>query len=139
MTNTSADDTASSSELVDSSCCGSANAGRYSGLTLALLIWSASEARRAQSTVGVLTLARAATVVPHDPAPITATRISFGLVIDPLRSVPTSSHPPSDLRMTPVTIPPASTLPGMPVTLLRGRSSIVLYSLDQCTWPFSSR
>src|SRR5918993_1781484 len=81
MTTTSADDTASSSELVDSSCCGNTNAGRYSGLTLALLIWSASVARRAHRTVGVFTAARAATVVPHDPAPITATPMSFGLLI----------------------------------------------------------
>ena len=40
------------------------------------MICSASSGRRAQSTVGVLTLASAATVVPHDPAPMTATRIS---------------------------------------------------------------
>ena len=45
-------------------------------LTCAALIWSASSDRRAQSTVGVFTLASAATVVPHDPAPMTATRIS---------------------------------------------------------------
>ena len=45
-------------------------------MTWALLIWSASSARRAHSVVGVLALASAATVVPHDPAPITATLIS---------------------------------------------------------------
>ena len=57
--------------------------GRYSGLTPESLMSFASSLRRAHSTVGVFTAASAATVVPHDPAPMTAT-----LIVDALMLVP---------------------------------------------------
>ena len=75
MTSTSAAPAASLMSAVARSVSGSANVGRYSGLTCAAFTCSASSGRRHQSSVGALVAARAATVVPHEPAPITDTRI----------------------------------------------------------------
>ena len=77
MTSTSASLTASSSEPVATSASGRSNPARYSELRWSRVISKASSGRRAHSTVGALRLARAATVVPHDPAPITATRMGM--------------------------------------------------------------
>ena len=51
--------------------------GRYSPFTCSVLIWTARDSRRAHNTVGVFSDAMAATVVPHDPAPITLTLITI--------------------------------------------------------------
>jgi hypothetical protein len=44
---------------------------------------AARSGRRAQSTVSVLAAASDATVVPHEPAPTTATLIDFDTVTNP--------------------------------------------------------
>jgi hypothetical protein len=48
------------------------------------LIDSASSGRLAHSTVDVLAAASDATVVPHEPAPMTATLIDFDTVTHPI-------------------------------------------------------
>ena len=50
--------------------------GRYDGFSCAAAISAASSGRRAHSVVGALPAAIVATVVPHEPAPMTAIRVT---------------------------------------------------------------
>jgi hypothetical protein len=61
------------------------------------LIWSASSGRRDQRMVGALLEASVATVVPHDPAPTTVTRIAM-----PVKVVPSAGR---SARDSPDTLP----------------------------------
>jgi len=73
ITTTSAAASASSSDAVEQSAGGSAAPGRYAEFAWSVAISSATSFRRAHSTVGLWAADSAATVVPHEPAPITAT------------------------------------------------------------------
>ena len=50
--------------------------GRYEPLTWSTAISCASSGRLAQSVAGALAATSAATAVPHEPAPITATLVT---------------------------------------------------------------
>ncbi len=70
---TSASAHASSSDAVACRLSGKRAPGRYAEFSCAEVISAASSCRRAQSVVGALPAAIAATAVPHEPAPTTPT------------------------------------------------------------------
>src|SRR6202008_2279644 len=74
-TSTSAPDTASSRSLVARRVSGSVKPDRYDGFSCFSLTAVARSGLRAHSVVGLRPALSAATVVPHDPAPSTVTRI----------------------------------------------------------------
>ena len=77
ITSTSAAATASARSAVACRLGCSSKPGRYCSLRWSSRTWSATSARRAHSVVGALRAQRWAIVVPHDPAPITATCIGM--------------------------------------------------------------
>src|SRR5687768_5958727 len=74
-TSTSARDTASSRSLVARRVSGRVNPDRYDGFSCLSLTAAATSGLRAHSIVGFRPALRAATVVPHEPAPSTVTRM----------------------------------------------------------------